>query len=167
MRNKEELKTKVKELRKVFGGNHIIVPSIDGLIEGLGKDYVDLFKKGTKAVVDISLFKKVASNSDEWKKRFKDDWQPITITYRRQDAVFFTWDNYPKYKEEYMIIGAADSWNKRTYLREIKLSEVFSKKIKRLVDKNFDELVLQLSLNEFDNVNGHVTIINDIEEYLV
>lgn len=167
MSNKEELKEKVEELRKAFGGNNIIVPSISGLIDGLRKDYEDPFKKGVKCVVDLSFFKKHASNASEWKKRFEDDWQPITITYRRQDVMFFTWDNYPKYKEEYMIVGASDAWNKRTYLKEVKLSQIFSKKIKRLVDKNFNELVLQISLNEFDNAEGHVTIINDIEDIVL
>ena len=167
MANKEELKKKAEELRKAFGGNHVVVPSIDGLIKGMGKDHVDLFKKGTKAIIDLTFFKKNSSNASELKKMFKEDWQPITVTYRRQDVMFFTWDNYPKYKEEYMVVGATDSWNRKTYLREVRLSEVFSKKIKRLVNKNFDELVLQLSLNEFDDVNGHVTIINDIEDYLV
>lgn len=167
MTNKEELKEKAEGLRKAFGGNHIIVPSISGLMDGLRKDYVDLFKKGTKCVVDMQFFKKYASNKDELKKKFEDDWQPITITYRRQDVMFFTWDNYPNYKEEYMIVGSSDAWNKKTYLREIKLSEIFSKKIKRLVDKNFNELVLQMSLVEFDDVKGHVNITNDIEEYLV
>lgn len=167
MTNKEELREQAKAIREAFGGNHVITPSIIGLIEGMRKDFNDPFKKGVKCVVDLSFFKKHSSNASEWKKRFEDDWQPITITYRRQDVMFFTWDNYPKYKEEYIIVGASDAWNKKIYLKDIKLSQIFAKKIKRLVDSNFNELVLQLSLNEFDTVKGHVNIINDIEDYLV
>lgn len=152
-----------KGLLDFFGGKHEITPSIWQLMDFFKSAYTDIILEGRKCIVDLSRFKK---NSNEYRERFKEDWQPITITYRRQDIVFFTWDNYPQYGEEYFIIDELNLMTRNTYPQHILLSELYSKKIEWLKD-NERELKLQVSMVEFDDLDGRITIENDLQHLMI
>ena len=99
----------------------------------------------------------------QWKKLFGNNpWQPITITYKRQYVIFFKWDNYPKYPEEYFMEESANSvWRKSIYPAVIKYSDIFKKKIQRLKN-NQRELAVQIGILTIKDMNGQIEIIKDI-----
>lgn len=159
----EELKSKYEELLKCFNGKHIIKPSIHNLIHFFKDRYVDVLLEGRKCIVDLETARK---SSHEYREKFKEDIQQITIVYRRLNVVFFTWDAYPQYGEEYFIIDGSTLWCKYIYPKQILLSEIFEKKIISLKD-NQEELRLQISLIEFDNFDGRIEIDNDLEHLMI
>lgn len=158
------LKRKYKDLLNFFGGKHKIKPSISELRNYFKDRYVDTILEGRKCVINLTTLRKT---STEWKKKFKEDWQVITITYRRLDIVFFTWDNYPEYGEEYLIVSDGSVWTRYVYPQYICLSEIFGKKIETLKNNNINELRLQVSLVEFDNLSNKIDIYNDISNLLI
>jgi len=158
---KEEIKNQIESIRKAFD-NFKLKPSMSNLIDYFGKDYTDVFKKGTKAYIDLDMFFEY-DKTRNWKKLFDNNpWQPITITYRRLDIIFFTWDNYPKYKEEYFMEGTNTAWSKIVYPKEIKYSDLFAKKIKKLLKKDPDELEIQMGVLEIDDMNGEIIVSKDV-----
>lgn len=159
----EELRSKYEELLKCFNGKHIIKPSIYNLMHFFKDKYVDVLIEGRKYIVDLETARK---SSHEYRERFKEDVQEITIVYRRLNIVFFTWDAYPQYSEEYFIIDESTLWVKYVYPKQILLSEIFEKKIISL-QNNQDELKLQVSLIEFDNFGGRIKIDNDLEHLMI
>jgi len=166
-RTKEELNKHVEELKKHFGNAATIRPSITELIKFFGKDYNDVFVEGTKLYIDLTLFMTAGQDRKEWQKRFNNNpWQPATITYSRGEVMFFTWDNYPKYKEEWIVKdgGTMNAWAKNTYLSTVKYSDIFAKKIERLEKKNPDELYIQTHILTIDNIDGKIEVINDLCE---
>ena len=110
---------------------------------------------GDKAIYDLDT---VFSQSIKTKKRFKNDpIQPITITYIRQDVIFFTWDKHPEFGEEYTMYDA--DWSKFLYLKEIKLSELWEKKL-YLKEKDYDEWYIQVNSCQF--TSKYTKMINNI-----
>lgn len=157
------LEERYKQLLEFFGGKHEIEPSIRELMFFFKSNYVDIVQPGRKCLVNLRRLKKY---SEEDRERFKDDWQPITVTYRRLNIVFFTWDNYPQYGEEYFVIDENNFMTRYTYPQHIILSELYSKKIEGLKD-NERELKLQVSMVEFDNLGGKITIENDLSHLMI
>lgn len=159
----EEIKQQIQNIKKTFGDALIIEPTMDELQKWFKKDYVSPFKKGIKCYIDLRFFFKF-DNTRQWEKLFDNNpWQPITITYKRQDVIFFKWDNYPKYAEEYFTEESTNSvWHKHIYPSIIKYSDIFKKKIQRLKN-NQRELEVQIGILTIKDMNGQIQIINDYE----
>lgn len=162
-KSKEELDNKVKELKTHFKESTNIECSLDSLMKFFKKSYnKQLFKKGDKCWLNL---KTLCKTSPEYKKIFGNDYiQPITITYKRCDLIFYKFDNYPEIKERYF---SEDShWAKWLYPSELSKKEVQKLKIKKLIDKDPDELYVQLNTIGFDNFNGLIIIKEDLDEVL-
>ena len=142
----QDIQKQIQGLKETFGSALIIEPTMDELQKWFKKDYVSPFKKGIKCYLDLRLFFKF-DKTRQWKKLFGNNtWQPITITYKRQDVIFFKWYNYPKYPEEYFMEESANSvWRKSIYPAVIKYSDIFKKKIQRLKN-NQRELAVQIGI---------------------
>ena len=155
IKSKEELDKKVKELQEYFNVSH------DSNLAEIQKVFKDKFNQDILKVGDHATFylKAVFNMAPETRKKFKNDpIQPITITYIRQDVIFFTWDKHPEYNEEYTMYGA--DWSKWLYPAEIKLSELFKNK-EYLKEKDYNEWYVQTHIMKFDS--KFTKIINDIE----
>ena len=109
-------------------------------------------------MLDIDKMKRVNS---WYAKSFDNPLEPVTITYKRQDVVFYKFDNYPQYGEHYIIESDNGAFNRNLYIKELRLSEAFKNKIKKLKDTNLNELMLQVSIVEF-NTHGITEVINDL-----
>ena len=159
----EEVKQQIQNLKKTFGDALIIEPTMDELQKWFKKDYVSPFKKGIKCYIDLRFFFKF-DKTRQWKKLFDNNpWQPIMITYKRQDVIFFKWENYPKYPEEYFMEETTNSvWCKSIYPAVIKYSDIFKKKIQRLKN-NQRELAVQIGILTIKDMNGKIEIIKDYE----
>lgn len=159
---KENLDKKLKEIYDSVGGRVNVSVSYGDLRDFFKKSFNDsIFAVGKKAVVDLSFQMKFASNKSWWQKRFKNNpYQPVTITYRRLDLIFYTYDNFPNYEEEYM--STESKFTKQFYLADVKFSEIFKKK-EHLKKTNPDEWYLQTHLINFKGVPG-VTITDDINK---
>ena len=160
----EEVKQQIQNIKQAFGSACEIKPHMTELQKWFKKDYVSPFKKGVKCYMDLRLF----FNRDKtrnWKELFDNNpWQPIMITYKRQDVIFFKWENYPKYPEEYFMENSTNSaWCSNIYPSVIKYSEIFKKKIKRLKDTKPTELAVQMGILTIDDMNGSIEIIKDYE----
>ena len=158
----QDIQKQIQGLKETFGSALIIEPTMDELQKWFKKDYVSPFKKGIKYYLDLRLFFKF-DKTRQWKKLFDNNhWQPITITYKRQDVIFFKWDNYPKYPEEYFMEELANSvWRKSIYPAVIKYSDIFKKKMQRLKN-NQRELAVQIGILTIKDMNGQIEIIKDI-----
>lgn len=158
----QDIQKQIQGLKETFGSALIMEPTMDELQKWFKKDYVSPFKKGIKCYLDLRLFFKF-DKTRQWKKLFGNNiWQPITITYKRQDVIFFKWDNYPKYPEEYFMEESANSvWCKSIYPAVIKYSDIFKKKIQRLKN-NQRELAVQIGILTIKDMNGQIEIIKDI-----
>ena len=159
----EEIKQQIQNLKETFGDALIIEPTMDELQKWFKKDYVSPFKKGIKCYLDLRFFFKF-DKTRQWKKLFDNNpWQPIIITYKRQDVIFFKWENYPKYPEEYFMEDSTNSvWCKNIYPAVIKYSDIFKKKIQRLKN-NQRELTVQMGILTIKDMNGQIEIIKDYE----
>ena len=155
IKSKEELDKKVKELQECFNVLH------DANLAEIQKVFKDKFnqdilKVGDHATYDLNALFYISSKIAN---RFKNDpIQPITITYIRQDVIFFTWDKHPEFGEEYTMYDA--DWSKWLYLNEIKLSELWKNK-EYLIEKDYDEWYIETKLMKFKS--KYTKIINDIE----
>lgn len=158
----QDIQKQIQGLKETFGSELIIEPTMNELQKWFKKDYVSPFKKGIKCYLDLRLFFKF-DKTRQWKKLFGNNtWQPITITYKRQDVIFFKWDNYPKYPEEYFMEESTNSvWRKSIYPAVIKYSDIFKKKIQRLKN-NQRELAVQIGILTIKDMNGQIEIIKDI-----
>ena len=159
----KELDKQVKELKKVFGKQTHIECSLDNLINFFKKSYnKDLFKKGDKCWLNL---KTLCNSNPEYKKIFGTDYiQPITITYKRCDLIFYKFDNHPEIEERYL--ADTSQWAKWLYPTKLSKYTAQKLKIKKLIDKDPDELYVQLNLIDFDNFNGLIIIEDDIQEVL-
>lgn len=152
--SKEELDNKIKGLKEAFN------VSYDTNLMEFQNVFKDNFNPNIIKVGDKATYylKSVFYMSPEIKRRFKGDpVQPITITYIRQDVIFFTWDKHPEFGEEYTMYSA--DWSKWLYPAEIKLSELWKKK-SYLKETDYDEWYIQTHTFEFKS--EHTKIINDL-----
>jgi hypothetical protein len=123
---------------------------------------VSPFKKGIKCYVDLRFFFKY-DKTRNWKKLFDNEpWQPIIITYKRQDVIFFKWMNYPSYAEEYFMEDSTSVWTKNVYASVIKYSDIFKKKIQRLKKKKPSELEVQMGILTINDMNEQIEVIKDV-----
>ena len=155
IKSKEELDKKVKELQEYFN------VSYDSNLKELQKVFKDNFNQDILKVGDHAIFylKSLFNMSPETKKKFKNDpIQPITITYIRQDVIFFTWDKHPEFGEEYTMYDA--DWAKWLYPVKIKLSDLFKNK-EYLKEKDYNEWYVQTHIMKFNS--KFTKIIDDIE----
>ena len=149
-----ERDNQVKIIKEMVGIRDTNLKEIQSLFKD--KFNPDIVKIGQHAIYDL---KAVFYSSPSTKKRFKNDpIQPITITYIRQDVIFFTWDKHPEFGEEYTMYST--NWSKFLYLDSIKLSELWKNK-EYLKEKDYDEWYIQTNSIEFDT--KYTKIINDIE----
>ena len=97
--------------------------------------------------------------SPKIKKQFNNDpIQPITITYKRLDIIFFTYDKHPELGENYTTWGA--DWMKWLYPTEVKQSVLWANKT-YLKEKNPNEYYIQV--NSYDLKNKYGKLIKDID----
>jgi len=160
MMNKEELDKKLAEIHEAIGGKATVDVSYGDLEKFFKKSFNDeMFAVGRKVIIDLSMQMKWASNKAWWRKRFKNNpYQPVTITYRRLDLIFYTYDNFPEYEEEYISTNG-DNTNK-FYIADVKVSEIFKGK-EYLKETKPNEWYLQTHLVDFKGVPG-VIITDDI-----
>lgn len=159
MKTEQELNEKISQLKESF--NPVLKPSMNSMQEWFKDKYNDIFYENRKCLINLKTFFN-GPNGSSWKKRFDNNpIQPVTVTYRRCDLVFFTYDNYPKYKEEYFVHDGNSNWSKNFYPREIKASEMFKNKM-YLIEDNPDELYLQANVISIDDLNGIIKYENDL-----
>ena len=157
---KEELDAKITELRQSF--DPVLQPSMKRMQEWFGSKYNDVFYESRKCWINLTIFFN-GSNGKSWRKKFNNcPIQPVTVTYRRCDLVFFKFDNFPQYGEEYFVHNVSTNWTKNFYPREIKASELFKNKM-YLIEENPRELYLQVNVVQIDNLNGIIQYENDID----
>ena len=158
---KEEISNQINLIKKHFGDVLRIKPSVSELRKYFKDDYSDILGEGTKCLVDLHRFF-MFDQSRDWKGLFNNNpWQNITITYRRCDLVFFTWDDYPQYDEEYFSYTSSD-WPRIVFPKEVKYSDIFKNKIKRMRATNPDELTIQMNVLDIDDLKGKIKVIKDI-----
>jgi hypothetical protein len=159
----DKTKQQIQSIKETFGNACVIDPNMDNLQKWFKKDYVSPFKKGTKCYIDLRFFFKF-DKTRNWKKLFDNNpWQPVIITYKRQDVIFFKWADYPNYPEEYFMEEAVNSaWCKNIYPSVIKYSDIFKKKIQRLKKNKPTELEVQIGILTINDMNGQIEIINDV-----
>ena len=155
-KTKAQLDAQIEGLKNTFG-NLLYASNM----KDLQKFFKDKFNRnivqvGDKLVFDFhSLF----GVSPKTRKQFKDDpIQPITVTYKRLDIIFFTYDKRPDLGENYIMWDA--DWMKWLYPYEVKQSVLFANKA-YLKDKNPNEYYIQVNSFEFDN--KYTTLIKDID----
>lgn len=159
---KEELDKKVEELKKHFGKSRFVELNLANQLKFFKKDFNDkIFSKGKQCFFDLTpMFR-----NKTFAKRFDNNpIQPITITYKRCDLIFFKWNNYPKYEEEYFAKSINGPYSMVCYPFEVKKSELLGKKIKHLIEKkDFEELYIQKRVIDFENYKGLINIIDDLD----
>lgn len=159
MKTEQELNKKIKEIKESF--DPTLKPSIHGMQQWFKNNYNDIFHEGCKGWINLKVFFN-GPNGSTWKKRFNNvPIQPVTVTYRRCDLLFFTYDNYPKYDEEYFVHDGNSNWSKNFYPRHIKASELFKNKM-YLLKENIDELYLQSNVIRIDDLDGIIVYENDL-----
>lgn len=159
MKTEQELNEKIKDLKESF--DPILKPSMNDMQKWFKKEYNDIFYEGRKCLINLRTFFN-GPNGSLWRKRFNNEpIQPVTITYRRCDLVFFTYDKYPTYKEEYFIHDGNSTWTRNFYPREIKASELFKNKM-YLLKENPNELYLQVNVLTIGDLYGWITYENDL-----
>lgn len=152
--DKKDLDNKVQYIKSLVSPIDSNVKEIMGFFKD--KFNYDIVKIGDHATYDLhSIF----FVSPKVKKRFKNDpIQPITITYIRQDVIFFTWDKHPEFGEEYTMYDA--DWSKCLYPKEIKLSELWKNK-EALKEKDYDEWYIQTRSAEFSSL--YTKVLDDLD----
>ena len=155
IKSKEELDKKVEELRASLD------VEFDANIADIKKFFKDKFNPNILKIGDHATFylKTAFHMSPEIKRKFKNDpIQPITITYIRQDVIFFTYDKRPDLGEEYTMYDA--DWSKWLYPSEIKLSELWENK-SYLKEKDYNEWYIETHL--FRLGSKFTKVIDDIQ----
>lgn len=157
MKNHIELDNKVNELRKYLNFEPVD-PNL-GAIKNFFKDRFnpDIVHVGDKATF---IFQTLFRMSSKLRKEFNNDpVQPITITYRRLDLIFYTYDKHPEKGEQYLDFNS--DWTKYIYLSEIKMSELWLGK-KYLLEQDPDEYYVQVNLFQLKD-NKFTKYIKDID----
>ena len=157
IKTRTELDKQLKMLIETFSTNIMT----NGNINDLRKWFKDKFNEdivqvGDKLTFDFhSLF----YMSPKWRNKFKGDpIQPITVTYKRVDIIFYTYDKHPEFGEEYIMWDA--DWTKWLYPNEIKQSVLWKHK-ESLKKRNPNEYYLQVHM--FDIEPKYVNYIKDID----
>lgn len=153
--NRTELDKKVKTIKESFS-DYIIDPNIKELLKFFKKSFnEDIIQIGDKLIYD---FNALFVMSPSVKKKFKNDpIQPITITYKRADILFFTFDKLSELGEEYTMYDS--DWSQFLYPTELKLSVLFDKK-SYLKEKDPEEWYVET--NVFSINDKYTKLINDI-----
>lgn len=156
MKTKEQLNKQIETIKNIFGD--LLFASNIAELQKFFKNYFnrDIIQVGDKLVYELNA---LFSMSPEIKKKFKNDpIQPITVTYKRLDIIFFTYDKRPDLGENYTMWDS-DSM-KWLYPTEIKQSVLWANKT-YLKEKNPDEYYIQV--NSFDLKNKYGKLIKDID----
>lgn len=154
---KNELDEQLKILKENFSTNIMT----DGTIYDLRKYFKDKFNEDIVQVGDKLTFNfhSLCYTSPKWKKKFKNDpIQPITVTYKRADIIFYTYDKHPEFGEEYIMWE--NDLTKWLYPNEIKQSVLWKYK-ESLKEKDPNEYYLQVHM--FDIDTKYVNYIKDID----
>lgn len=156
MKTKSQLDKQIEDLRHAFGD--LLFASNIASLQKLFKDKFnqDIIQIGDKLIFD---FKSLFKMSSKIKNQFNNDYiQPITITYKRLDIIFFTYDKHPNFGENYITW---DSDRMRwLYPTEVKQSVLFANKA-YLKEKDPNEWYVQV--NSFDFNNNYTKLIKDID----
>ena len=116
----------------------------------------EIIQIGDKLVFDLTPIFNISS---KLKKEYNNDpIQPITITYKRLNIIFFTYDKLPEKGEQYITWDA--DWMKFLYPTKVKQSVLWTKK-SSLKEKDPNEYYIQV--NSFDFNNKYTTLIKDID----
>lgn len=156
LKTREQLDNQIKLLQDTFGD--LLFASN---LEDLQKFFKDNFNRdivqiGDKLIFDFnSLFRMSSKISKEFKN---DPIQPITVTYRRLDIIFFTYDKHPEFGEKYITWDA--DWMKHLYPVEVRQSVLWDKK-SSLRERDQNEYYIQV--NSFDFKNKYTKLIKDID----
>jgi len=157
IKSKAELDKQLEMLTRTFSDNILSKGNIADLREWFKDNFnEDIVQVGDKLTFDFhALFNIVPAI----RKKFKNKpIQPITVTYKRSDIIFYTYDNLPELGEEY-IMWSSD-WTKWLYPNKIKQSVLWKHK-ESLKEKNPNEYYLQVNLFNIDN--KYVNYIKDID----
>ena len=167
MKSIEELDNKVAELTKHFGKSAYLEGNMKSIMNFFNDKYnTKIFSKGKLCWINLDFFFNNSEDKKVWRKRFDNNpIQPIKITYKRKDVIFFKWLNYPKYEEEWFVEdnGSLNIWPKIIYPQEIKYSELFKNKINFLKKKDPEELYIQIKVLKVDDFNGLINIVQDVK----
>lgn len=151
-----QLDNQIENLKQTFGD--LLFASN---IKDIRKFFKDNFNEeiiqiGDKLVFDLTP---IFNMSSKLKKEYNNDpIQPITITYKRLDIIFFTYDKLPEKGEQYITWDA--DWMKFLYPTKVKQSVLWAKK-SSLKEKDPNEYYVQV--NSFDFNNKYTTLIKDID----
>lgn len=157
IKSKAELDKKLEMFTRIFSDNILSKGNIADLREWFKENFnEDIVQVGDKLTFDFhALFNIVP----DIRKKFKNKpIQPITVTYKRADIIFYTYDNLPELGEEY-IMWSSD-WTRWLYPNEIKQSVLWKHK-ESLKEKNPNEYYLQVNLFNIDD--KFVNYIKDID----
>lgn len=156
MKTKAQLDNQIELLKKTFGD--LMFASDIASIRKFFKDNFneDIIQIGDKLVFDFTA---LFGMSPKIKKTFKDDpVQPITVTYKRLDLIFYTYDKHHEMGEQYIVRDA--DWTQHLYPTEVKQSVLWAKKAS-LKDRDRDEYYVQV--NSFELKSKYTKLIKDID----
>ncbi len=156
MKTKAQLDKQIEELRNAFG-NLLYASNIEEL-QKFFKNYFnkDIIQVGDHLIYDFTT---LFNMSPKVRKQFNNDpIQSITVTYKRLDLIFFTYDKHPDLGENYITWDS--DWMKYLYPIEVKQSVLWANKA-YLKEKNPDEYYIQV--NSFDLNNKYGKLIKDID----
>lgn len=153
----KNLDEKVKKMKEYFGDSLRIKPSIGNLMKFFKNDFNENVICG-RIWIDLSQLMTYGSNAKVMRKRFDNQfWQRAFITYFRKDVVFYKYENYPDYEEEWFSTKDL-IWPDIVYLRDVNIRDLFQKKIARLYEKKWDELYVQIHSFDIDDMNGKINV---------
>ena len=118
IKTRQQLDNQIENLKQAFGD--LLFASNIQDIRKFFKDSFneEIIKVGDKLVFDLTP---IFNISPKIKKEYKNDpIQPITITYKRLDIIFFTYDKLPEKGEQYIMWDA--DWMKFLYPTVVKQS---------------------------------------------
>ena len=156
MKTKEQLNKQIENIKNNFGD--LLFASNIAELQKFFKNYFnrDIIQVGDKLVYDLSV---LFDMSQKIRDKFNNDpIQPITVTYKRLDIIFFTYDKRPDLGENYTTWDA--DWMKWLYPTEVKQSVLWANKT-YLKEKNPNEYYIQV--NSFDLKNKYGKLIKDID----
>ena len=156
IKSKEQLDTQIKLLKQTFGD--LLQASNLSDIQKFFKDNFneDIVQAGDKLIYDFAALFNIVP---EMRRKFNgDNIQPITITYKRLDIIFFTYDKHPELGEQYITLTS--DWMKWLFPVEVKQSILWAKKAS-LREKNPNEYYIQV--NSFEINNKYTKLIKDID----
>lgn len=156
IKTRQQLDNQIENLKKTFG-NLLFASNIQDIKKFFKDNFnEEIIQVGDKLIFDLNTIFRMSS---KLRKEYKDDpIQPITVTYKRLDIIFFTYDKHPEWGEKYIMWDA--DWMKWLYPTEVKQSVLWAKK-SSLKEKDPNEYYVQV--NSFDFNNKYTTLIKDID----